>query len=360
MKQSVRTLSILAAALLGGCAARPRLLLPGESFRIEDAPRFKVLLPPPTSNADPKEPLRLALGAARAKSARCEAARSPFRLHARDRQWLLELPPAPWWSDRGVLQVAGDLRPFLSAISALPRSGCMSAAEAEHLRRAIVDALPTRLPDSLSLSYGFPSPGGVVDLRPEMRLLVVRVWKDGAKYSGTTRETYELHDTGRGAIRLSVPERSGDTVAAAAKFREWRAGRTARVWRLHLFTNLVKANRERAAMVVGAPSGDALAAASAAIFAKPDMGCAELVAKTKARIECLVSQGLVSVAPEIRVTVNGEAKYVVIGTLVRGALPGATPPKSMRRIFEGSPREVRFVGDEVLALPLAAGDELTL
>lgn len=354
MRRGVIILALVAAS----CSRRVPLLIPGEAYRIVPAGQANVLLPPPVANAvNFDRELVLSIGAARTAAKNCAVAAEPFGLDIRDRQWILRLPSHTWWTSRGIVEVQQTLRPFLDGLTGLGQRHCLDAASAESLRRGVLDSMPARIHDSLMHGYGFPSSDGIAELRPDMRLRVERVWKDGARYLGTRREFYAVTASPSGGIRLDRKGAEGDDVAAAHRHREWPRVE-ARVMRLHLFTNLVRAKRQRAALIAGARDGITLAKASEAIFANPEIGCAELK-RAKGLAVCLVAEGLVSAGPEVAVIVNGARKFVPIGSQLRSVVPARTSAIQVKRRFQGSLRPVEFGGDSVLQLPLSAGDEIT-
>lgn len=339
------------------CSRRVPLLIPGEAYRIVPAGQANVLLPPPVANAEPPDrELRLSIGAARTSKKNCAVSAAPFGLEIRDGQWILRLPANAWWTSRGIMEVSQTLRPFLDGLTGLAQRRCVDASSAESLRRGVLDSMPARIHDSLMHGYGFPSADGIADLRPGMRLRVERVWKDDTRYLGTRREFYSVTANPSGAIRIDRTSTEGDDVAAALRHREWPRVE-ARVMRLHLFTNLVRAKRQRAALIAGAADGIAMAKSSAAIIANPEIGCAELKRTTGLAV-CLVAEGLVSAGPEVAVTVNGASKFVPIGSQLRSVVPPKTSVIQVKRRFQGSLRPVEFTGDSVLQLPLSAGDEI--
>ena len=97
---------------------------------------------------------------------------------------------------------------------------------------------------------------------------------------------------------------------------------------------------------------------SAALVKNPEALCSEL---PRGWTECRAFEGLVSVSPEVGVSVNGELKYFPIGLPLRAAIPNAKPASlRIRRRFQDAMVPVEFSQTDlgILGLPLAAGDEI--
>jgi hypothetical protein len=178
--------------------------------------------------------------------------------------------------------------------------------------------------------------------------------------------TYEISRDARGRLgfRLVGSEQSGP-LPSGRGLPDTRLASMLRPMpftRLFLLGEAAARRIDRVAMIVGAPSREAMAAATESIRKQPDIGCApQLLAH---RVSCVTFEGSVVISPEVRVVSQGAAVHVAAGTELRN-LPGVTPKTlatlKVERIFDGSYYPVKFApGDAaILTLSLVTGDRVS-
>ena len=200
--------------------------------------------------------------------------------------------------------------------------------------------------------YGCYVRAGFVDLRPGMRLKIVRP----VTPKGETVKTEVITQQG---LNLTV---KSNVIGVETRFIDVRprkdgvvldAGFAPEITHYRLFFLARELDRGRKITLIGAPSAQALDAATRSL----DQYCREPGAACLA-----VSEGTV-IGPQIRVLARGEPVFVPLGATAREALPPGADAKQLRleRQWRGKLARVQPLGADppsLLRLPLNGGDSI--
>jgi hypothetical protein len=382
------TLVFLVLAAATACVSRPRVILPGNQYKILQLRGRSVTLAPPASSVGVDEPLLLhfpvALGAS---PSNCLEANELFKIQIdrKTRQLTLTLPSLNAWQlvlpqweqpDRG--DVHDKLMAILEAPKALETRGCLSPGSAVALRQVLREAIPVRPGFDLYPKYGY-GPGGLgFELRPGVRLKVQRAHFNGPPppdgkrgiqdFFGISAVFYDCQLDNGDRIAFAKPVVQYDSDALKTRLAKgWEDTQFARdakpqpLYRLYLLTSFLKTGVKRSALVIGGATVTQMLVLEREIAANPAISCDDLKAAA-----CLSFEGDVTVSAEVAVKVNGETAYFDMGTNVRAVLRKYQAEKAvdvrLRRAFQGKllPFEIDpKAADGLENTALVAGDELT-
>ena len=124
-------------------------------------------------------------------------------------------------------------------------------------------------------------------------------------------------------------------------------------YRLFFSVRVNRRGATRGAVLLGAPAEGDLEARAAALLADPDSVCRE------GAVECVVFPEVCTVSPEVEVTVNGQLKVYLWGTLLASAV-GPAKQVQLTRLLAGKRSAVPIDASDknALRLPLLPGDEI--
>jgi hypothetical protein len=364
---------VLIALALAACGARRGPTF-GDSFRLTRVEGQPMLLAPSVPAARPHaEPVQLAVGNPKGERAGCAEAGPLFRFAAaRNGGWTATTPgPA---SKAAPEDIQRGLNEMLSRIDQLEARGCLPRGQGAVAGSVIEDTLAVKPNQALFYRMHY-RPEGLMDLLPGVSIKVERAWfragedgkivKDVQHYIGVSTHHYEIERDPRGrlAMRLTASEKS-TALPRDTRLPDARLATVVRPMpfaRLFLLGEAVARRIDRVAMIVAAPTREALAAATEAIRRQPDVGCApEALGRG---LSCVTFEGSVVISPEVRVFRQGAPVLVAAGAELRN-LPGlpSTAPAGLRveRLFHGAYYPVQFApGDAaILTLSLASGDRI--
>jgi hypothetical protein len=271
---------------------------------------------------------------------------------------------------------AGQLR---LAFEHFENEGCLRHGNGRLAASRAVEALPLPFAEVLPYRYGFFRGGSAIDLQPETRLKVQQAFfrpeagssPSIADYSGTTTSYYDVVSAAGGivlelgSVESSVPP--GSETGQARTPALGHSPRKARYFRLAFLGLIVEGDTERKSVLISANDFEELEAISEAALTNPKSPCA--ASTSRASGSCMEFSGAVSTVVELNVTVNGEPRFVAMGTALRALAPlsgdGIAPDmrskiKLVRR-YGARKSRVRLDWDDrgALELPLLAGDELS-
>lgn len=375
---------LLLFAMLGAChRQRTGLRLPGNEFRLVTTPPDDpgVLLPPPVVHAYDRDPITFAIPVRTKRGSNCQLGGDVYQLRLTRNQALLQLgSPGKWqdllaqWDEPGNRAVESKVNEILAAPEVLEQRGCLDAASALRVRQLLRETLPMRPQQGLFAMYGHRAGSGAFDLRPGMRLKIVRAHfskpaeqrkspADG--YIGLTTVSYDTAEDAAGWVTL---QRSGiafepETIRATVREvpQDMLRVPTRPVYRFLMQTSYLRSGVKRFAILLGSERVSQMRDMERKLAADPGAACATITAGV-AKGVCLSFEGDVTVSPEVQVTVNGASRYVPWGASVRDLLREVKSASrvQLQRMWEGKLRRVD--SEDPLALSrtvLTGGDVVT-
>ena len=308
----------------------------------------------------------------------CQVTNDLFDLHLNANKATLTLPDLPRWQ---AILAAWDLpenRPneikldeLLDAPEQLEQRRCIPPASALQLRQLLRETLPLRPSQSLFGAYGHRAGTGALDLRPGLRLKIVRAHftkppeqrkspADG--YRGLTTANYDCFEDAAGKVGFRLASIEDDIKGLPRDARFAKQAPPQRVYRFLMLTHYVSTGRKRSAIIIGAQNLTLIHNIESKLRQNPAEPCPSLTAGTKAI--CLPFEGEVTVSPEIQVTLNDKSQYVAWGSTIKNLLTQAKASEAksirLRRSWENQLRPVEIEGDPaaILSTVLIGGDEV--
>lgn len=322
---------LLLVALLGSChGRRAGLRLPGSEFRLVTASPEDpgVLLSPPVVHAYNRDPIAFAIPVRGTGGSNCRLGGEMYQLRVTRKEAVLQLgSPGKWqdllaqWDEVGNQAVESKVHEILSAPELLEQRGCLDAASALRVRQLLRETLPMRPQQGLFAMYWHRLGSGAFDLRPGLRLKIVRAHfnkpADERKspidgYAGLTTVPYDCVEDAAGRVTLArhpvtvfAPESMRGKVREAPQDLLRLPSRP--VYRFLMQTSFLRTGTKRVAILLGTERVSDMRGLESKLAADPAMACAALTAGTRAAV-CVPFEGDVTVSPEVRVTVNGAAR----------------------------------------------------
>jgi hypothetical protein len=272
-----------------------------------------------------------------------------------------------------------------SAFETLAAADCIEARSVRAVTRQVVENLPLRFNELLPHHYNYFRGGSSIDLSPGSRLKVqeavfdeaarAAALQDGsssplAGYVGTVTAYYAAEENSAGNVALGLASIESDV---PEDFPHGTRGTispalgtlTARYLRLVFLGWLVDGDTERKAVLLASEGSEELERMRAAVLENPSGLCAAAAAGPSA--QCFDFSGRTSTEVEVLVRVNGEARYVLLGTALKAVAPaqaavdrGVLARVKLRRRYDGRLVTVHLPADDFgsLEIPLLAGDEV--
>jgi hypothetical protein len=390
-KLSKILLAVLAScALLCSCAGRRaadyRVVRHGESHYVYP-PGLRAVASGPAAEATVEVPVARGEKAGR----ECAVSAEGFRVEAMQGQGLdarlmarLRLSPAE----------DGDYEPSMessvpprirSAFETLAEAECLAARSVRSATRRVLENLPLRFNELLPHHYSYFRGGSSIDLSAGSRLKVQEaVFDEAARaaaqqegstsplagYAGTVTAYYDVLEAGDGSLAMEPAPIESDVPAnfpggARGSIPLALGTLESRYLRLVFLGWLVDGDTERKAVLLASQTSAELERMSHAVLENPVGLCA--AAAPDATAACFGFSGRTSTEVEVLVRVNGENRYVLLGTPLKAAAPPAAAVDGavlarvkLRRRYAGRLVAVRLPARdaEVLELPLLAGDEV--
>jgi hypothetical protein len=296
--------------------------------------------------------------------------------------WTVESPTAQAWAQAGGHV---DLKPewdhFLSELAARQQKQCFPAtADFTSIKQKIVAGMAMPIDESLLYRYSYGEEG-YADLSPGMELRIERNIRNAetatasAQTKGnplrTITTSYDFRPANGSDVQINFL-RSQDTSPSedfsalglpdetlAATFN---ASTHLRLILQHLE---VTAGTKSPAILLGGAAVKDLDAATSMALGNPDITCEDL---QKFHVACVRFNGLVTVSPVLKVTVNGRPTDVPLGSKVwylfppsPGSAPKILRTLKIRRLADGQFRELQFrrTEDDVGQILLFGGDEIS-
>ena len=388
-KSSGFVLAIVAACLLlGSCAARKhtdyRVVRHGESHYVYP-PGVAAPDAGPVAEATVEVPIAGAANGGRG----CAVSGDGFRVEAKQTPAhrlvaSLRLAPA---ADGGFEPSAeNSVSPRLrSAFETLAEEDCLEADSVRAAARRVVESIPLRFNELLPYHYSYFRGGSSIDLSLGSRLKVqeavfdeaarAAAQQDGSAapldgYMGTVTAYYDVLESGAGRLAVEPASLESDVPAdfpngARGTIPSALSTLTARYVRLAFLGWVVAGDTERKAVLLASESSEELERMTSAVLENPVGLCR--AAEPGAASRCFGFSGRTSTEVEVRIRVNGDGRYVLLGTSLKAVAPPSAGVDrvvlgklKLRRRFGGRLVSVRLPADdvEVLELPLLAGDEI--
>ena len=272
-----------------------------------------------------------------------------------------------------------------SAFETLAAADCFEARSVRAVTRQVIENLPLRFNELLPHYYSYFRGGSSIDLSSGSRLKVqeavfdeaarAAALQDGsssplAGYVGTVTAYYDAVETNGGSVALGLasiesdvpedfPHGTRGTISPALSTL------TARYLRLVFLGWLVDGDTERKAVLLASEGSNELERMRAAVLENPSGLCAAAAPGHSA--QCFDFSGRTSTEVEVRVRVNGEERYVLLGTSLKTVAPaeaavdGAVLARvKLRRRYDGQLVSVHLPAEDfgALEIPLLAGDEV--
>lgn len=210
----------------------------------------------------------------------------------------------------------------------------------------------------------FETGSGWVDVKPFMRIQIENAYYEPGRpkrgldgFIGTERVWYRKPEPAgliEGAIepKMLAP-RPPDEPAVQTLLPP--GARAFGAYRLFFSIRVNRRGATRGAVLLGAPTQGELESRAAALLADPDAVCREGAA------ECTVFPEVCTVSPELEISVNGQPKVFVWGTILASAVGNAKDIR-LTRLLAGKRSTVPVDGTDknALRLPLLPGDEIRL
>ncbi|BDC48360.1 hypothetical protein F183_A06760 [Bryobacterales bacterium F-183] len=342
-----------------------------------------MLLPPPVVHEYARTPITFAIPIRKrgAAGTDCQLGGDVYRMRVEPKQVVLELgSPAKWqdllaqWDQLSNRVVESKVSEILAAPELLEQRGCLAAESALRVRQLLRETLPMRPQQGLFAVYGHRVGSGAFDLRPGLRLKVVRArFSKPAEqrkssidgYIGLTTVSYDVAEDAAGWVTLQrsgvafEPESMRATVRDAVPQDMLRLP-SRPVYRFLMQTSYLRSGVKRFAILLGTQRVSEMRALEAKLAADPAVPCATLTSSA-AKAVCVSFEGDVTVSPEVQVTVNGVSRYVPWGATIANLLREvkAASHVRMRRVWEGQLRRVDAEDQAALARTvLTGGDEI--
>jgi hypothetical protein len=191
-----------------------------------------------------------------------------------------------------------------------------------------------------------------------------------AGYVGTVTAYYDAEENSAGSVALGLASIESDV---PEDFPHGTQGTispalgtlTARYLRLVFLGWLVDGDTERKAVLLASEGSEELERMRAAVLENPSGLCAAAAPGPSA--QCFDFSGRTSTEVEVLVRVNGEARYVLLGTALKAVAPAQAAVDravlahvKLRRRYDGRLVSVDLPPDDFgsLEIPLLAGDEV--
>lgn len=361
--------------------------LPGSEFRlVTTTPEDPgVLLSPPVVHEYDRNPITFAIpvrGGNGSGGPNCQLGGEMYQLRLSKTQAVLQLgSPAKWqdllaqWDQLTNRVVESKVNEILSAPELLEQRGCLDAASALRVRQLLRETLPMRPQQGLFAVYGHRLGSGAFDLRPGLRMKVVRAHfskppgerkstVDG--YLGLTTVSYDCVEDEAGWVTLQRrAETAFEPESMRGKVREAPQDLLRLpprpVYRFLMHTSFLRTGIKRFAILLGTERVAEMRGLEEKLAADPAMPCAALTAGTSKKAVCVSFEGDVTVSPEVQVTVNGTSRYVPWGATVKDLLREVKQASHvrLRRVWEGQLRRVDAEDQAALSRTvLTGGDEI--
>ena len=391
-RKTVISAALTAVFVLVSCSARQPIAPASVPFRLESVSGDSVLLTPPVPEGkDEYASIKLVLKSSPAPPGlHCFAERGHFRVEQEKNEpnsVHITMPsPATWLSDlEGRLGSGGDsgieaLFTILADLDKLREAGCFPDTKLS-IRDFILQSLPMKPTDSLFNYYGYLADRSGLDLTPGMRLKIERAYFQPAEvgeeehsaklFLGLSTAYFKLQLASNGKIRFHQKGTARYTPASLThQLQEGTSdlGVTSippeRHFRLLFNTYFVPEKHTRSTAIIGATYTSQLDQLDKELRAHPDEDCKNAAATYGAI--CFGFPGFVTLTPQVKVELNGKAKFVDLGTKIKELLSRsqADALKSLRiqRRFLDSYCDLHFDPADlnVLSLTLVAGDRVSL
>jgi hypothetical protein len=272
-----------------------------------------------------------------------------------------------------------------AAFETLAETDCLEPGLVRSATRRVIENLPLRFNELLPLHYVYFRGGSSIDLSPGSRLKVqeavfdeearAAAQRDGSTspldgYVGTVTAYYDVSESGDGGVALApaavesdVPEDypGGTRGSIPAGLNSLES----RYLRLVFLGWLVAGDTERKAVLLASRTSAEIERMSGAVLDNPVGLCDAAAPGLLAR--CFEFSGPTSTEVEVLVRVNGESRYVLLGTPLKsvappsaGVEPAVLAKLKLRRRYEGRLVAVHLPATDAdaLELPLLAGDEI--
>jgi len=253
--------------------------------------------------------------------------------------------------------------------------GCLSAVEAERLRRAIVENLP--LPPAIAyfLQLGSFAVTGSIDLTPDFRLQVTDpIYPPGTETSVANLLGYEtanyifIREGRENRMRLRLASASevpihGESFEKQTPRNELAFSMSPGYFRLLFMAEEGTPNRITRAVLLSALDENKLSQA----VPRRGMSAYEFCTTVSTtNVSCTVFPKNFGVSPELRILVNRKEVFLGVGGMVQEALNlenSEGPPATLKilRPFHGRLIPIKFdrTSGDILKLVLLPGDQLT-
>ena len=390
-RKTVISAALTAVFVLVSCSARRPIAPASVPFRLESVSGDSVLLTPPVPEGkDEYASIKLVLKSSPAPPGlHCFAERGHFRVEQEKNEpnsVHITMPsPATWLSDlEGRLGSGGDsgieaLFTILADLDKLREAGCFPDTKLS-IRDFILQSLPMKPTDSLFNYYGYLADRSGLDLTPGMRLKTERAYfrpaEVGEEHSaklflGLSTAHFNLQLASNGKVRFHQKGTARYTPASLT--HQLQEGTSdlgvssippERHFRLLFNTYFVPEKHTRSTAIIGATYTSQLDQLDKELRAHPDEDCKNAAATYGAI--CFGFPGFVTLTPQVKVELNGKAKFVDLGTKIKELLSRsqADALKSLRiqRRFLDSYYDLHFDPADlnVLSLTLVAGDRVSL
>lgn len=388
----VHTFTMFLLALLcslgAGCAARPV----SDSYRIVYHGGSQYVYPPGTPV--PKDrPLRevsvqLSAPAGAGQLRDCAVSEGGLRMErdgSNAGHWVAEVSlPMPAETDFEPSPEDTISHQVRAALEKLAASNCFGAEDIRSTTAEVFENLPLRFSELLPTHYNYVRGGSAIDLSSGSRLKVQQaVFRDTPElaatsepasplenYSGTITAYYEVREgNGRVSLRRTALESDVFEDSRQRRSAETRLARldglASRYLRLVFLGLMVRDDTERKAVLLASSTSGELERMSEAVLVDP-AGLCEAAAPENSSV-CIPFDGTVSTEVEIQVRLNGEYRYVLLGTPLEALAPrdaknddGVFSKLKLRRRHGGKLVPLR-TGEHpkgALQMPLLAHDEV--
>jgi len=390
-RKTVISAALTTVFVLVSCSARRPIAPASVPFRLESVSGDSVLLTPPVPEGkDEYASIKLVLKSSPAPPGlHCFAERGHFRVEQEKNEpnsvHIIMPSPATWLSDlEGRLGSGGDsgieaLFTILADLDKLREAGCFPDTKLS-IRDFILQSLPMKPTDSLFNYYGYLADWSGLNLTPGMRLKIERAYfrpaEVGEEHSaklflGLSTAHFNLQLASNGKVRFHQKGTARYTPASLT--HQLQEGTSdlgvssippERHFRLLFNTYFVPEKHTRSTAIIGATYTSQLDQLDKELRAHPDEDCKNAAATYGAI--CFGFPGFVTLTPQVKVELNGKAKFVDLGTKIKELLSRsqADALKSLRiqRRFLDSYCDLHFDPADlnVLSLTLVAGDRVSL
>jgi hypothetical protein len=379
------SLAIFVALLVSGCSLAPV----SYDFHRED--REAILFPPKISrNRSTASYTRVSIQSARKHVSEipgCDIEGELISLNWHGRTAKVTLSTKSFFTvsaDRSSTQVdrGTDMDPLLtmekfrSALLDRQTKGCLTPEESGRLRRSMVENLP--LPPVVAYFFllGSYDVTGYFDLTPAFRMQVTSpIYPSGVAPSPDRLRGYE---TANYVFRSAATDNRVVLVLASATEvliggapvekhtlrNELPFSKSPGYFRLLFMAEKSSTDRVTRAILLSAPDQTRLALATTKSKVSAESFCGTFSVPDAT---CTIFPKNFGVSPELRVTVNGEFKFVRVGGFLQEVLnleqPENGPPATLKvhRTFRGRLVPIKFdhSSADILRLVLLPGDEIT-